>query len=222
MTSFDESWEQTYREGKQLNKYPWTDVVTFVFRHKPNRPRSEVSILEVGCGGGANVAFFAAEGFRAFGLDASVSAIAAARRRLAEGGLAAEIVEGDFTRLPFAEGTMDLVVDRAALSHADSASIAAAVADIRRVLKLGGRFLFNPFSDSHGGFSPGSLTADGTSSGAGLSTLAGLQVTFFNAKEIARLFSSGWRLIQCVRREELDMLDPANFFANWIVVAEKI
>lgn len=222
MTSFDQSWEQTYREGKQLNKYPWTDVVSFVFRHKPDRPRGEVSILEVGCGGGSNVAFFAAEGFRAFGLDASPSAVAAASRRLASEGLPAEIAEGDFTDLPFAAGTMDLVVDRAALSHADSASIGKAVAEIHRVLKPGGKFLFNPFGDSHGGFSPAALRRDGTSSGSGASTIAGLQVTFFNAKEISGLFAEGWRLIQCVRREELDMLDPANFFANWIVVAEKI
>ncbi|HMA51643.1 MAG TPA: class I SAM-dependent methyltransferase [Magnetospirillaceae bacterium] len=221
MPSFDESWEQTYRAGKQLNRYPWTDVVTFVFRHKPARPASEISVLEVGCGGGANVAFFAAEGFRAFGLDASSSAIASAQQRLAAANLAADLQVGDFTCLPYAAESMDLVVDRAALSHADAASIAKAVVEIRRVLKPGGKFLFNPFGDSHGGFAPAALGSDGTSLGAGAGTLAGLQVTFFNPREIASLFAEGWRLIHCVRREELDMLDPANFFANYIVVAEK-
>ena len=124
MTSFDESWEQTYREGRQLNKYPWSDVVAFVFRHKPDRPRAEVSVLEVGCGSGPNLVFLAAEGFRAFGLDASPAAVEVAKRRLAEEGLSAEVTMGDFTRLPFADGSMDMVIDRAALCHADAASVA--------------------------------------------------------------------------------------------------
>ena len=216
MASFDESWEQTYREGRQLNKYPWSDVVSFVFRHRPARPAAEISVLEVGCGSGPNLMFLAAEGFRTFGVDASDAAIAVAKERLAEKGLAAEAAVGDFTALPFAGQSMDLVIDRAALTHADQASIVKAVAEIRRVLKPGGKFLFTPFADSHAGF------AAALAGGQDASHLAGFQVTFFNGREIATLFETGWRLIQCTRREEVDMLNLSNLFASWIAVAEKI
>ena len=63
---------------------------------------------------------------------------------------------------------------------------------------------------------------DGTSSGITKTHLAGFQVTFFNATSIARLFADGWRLLQCARREEIDILDPSSAFASWLVVAEKI
>ena len=222
MTSFDDTWQKTYLEGQQLNKYPWSDVVSFVFRHRPRRPPAEVSILEIGCGSGPNLFFLAAEGFRAFGLDASAAAIDVARERLAAKGLAAETVVGDFSSLPFPDESMDLVIDRAAVTHADSATIARTVAEVRRVLKPGGKFLFTPFGDSHAGFARGTLDADGTSSGIDATHLAGFQVTFFNSKDIFRLFSSGWRLQTCARREEMDILDPGNAFASWIVVAQKI
>lgn len=221
MTSFDEAWQRTYAQGRQLNKYPWSDVVSFVFRNKPDRPPAEVSILEVGCGSGPNLQFLAAEGFRAFGVDASAAAVGVATERLAARGLTAEVTVGDFAALPFADASMDLVIDRAALTHADAPAIARAVDEIGRVLKPGGAFLFTPFADSHAGFAQGKLDRNGTSTDIAATHLAGFQVTFFSHKDIAGLFGTGWRLVQCVRREEADLLDPANLFASWIVVARK-
>ena len=222
MSSFDETWQKIYQDGLQLNKYPWSDVVSFVFRNRPRLPQDQVSVLEVGCGSGPNLQFLAAEGFRTFGIDASPAAVEVARQRLQAKNLSAEVSVGDFTRLPFAENSMDLVIDRAAITHADSTSIARTVAEIGRVLKPGGKFLFTPFGDSHSGFSRGELGADGTSSAITDTHLAGFQVTFFNAKEITALFAgSSWTLLSCVRREEVDLLDSSGTFASWVVVAQK-
>jgi ubiquinone/menaquinone biosynthesis C-methylase UbiE len=223
MSSFDEAWQRTYLEGQQLNKYPWSDVVSFVFRNRPrDLANAEISVLEVGCGSGPNLMFLAAEGFRTFGLEASPAAVEVAKQRLSAKNLAAEVVVGDFTRLPFDDDSLDLVIDRAAVTHADAPSIDKAVREIHRVLKPGGKFLFTPFGDSHSGFAYGTLGTDGTSSAITKTHLAGFQVTFFNATTITRLFADGWRLLQCTRREEIDMLDPSTAFASWLVVAQKI
>jgi len=65
-SSFDPHWEQQiYGQGAHLNLYPFDVVVTFVFRNAPrDRPRSEVRIVEIGCGAGNNLWFAAREGFR--------------------------------------------------------------------------------------------------------------------------------------------------------------
>ncbi len=155
--------EEIYSKGQQLNRYPYDCVVTFVMRNAPrDRPRSEVRIVELGCGAGNNLWFAALEGFQVAGIDGSESTIAAARKRFAEDHLAGELVVGDYSGgLPFASDWADLAIDRAALSCSGYAAAAAAVSEIRRVLRTGGRMFFNPYSSFHSSAVAGERGPDG-------------------------------------------------------------
>jgi ubiquinone/menaquinone biosynthesis C-methylase UbiE len=96
-------------------------------------PQPGERILDLGCGDGQLSARIAASGATVAGLDASPQMAAAARLR----GIAVE--EGRAEAMPFAERTFDAVFSNAALHWVRDHE--AMLAEVRRVLKPGGRFV---------------------------------------------------------------------------------
>lgn len=132
-------WEQAvYAAGKQVNRWPYTGVVATTMRHFGNRDRSQVRVLELGCGTGNNIRFLAEEGFSATGIDQSPTAIKLAEELLIGNGLSAELQTGDFSVLDFESESFDLVIDRAAIVHNCFRTMHTVVGEARRVLKPGG------------------------------------------------------------------------------------
>ena len=137
-------WElNRFSQGKRAAKYVWSDVVTLTYRYllgpRAEVPRSEIRILELGCGAGANLLFFAKEGLDVTGIDASPSAINLAREGLEQVGHSVNLAVGDFANgLPFADASFDLVLDRATLTCNVLKVIEGTVAEVRRVLSPGG------------------------------------------------------------------------------------
>ena len=91
------------------------------------------SILDLCCGDGQLTARIAASGAIVVGLDASPQMAAAARSR----GI--KVDEGQAESLPYADGTFDAVFSNAALHWVHGQD--AMMAEVRRVLKPGGRFV---------------------------------------------------------------------------------
>jgi SAM-dependent methyltransferase len=140
-------WENIYGLGQQQNKYPYGDLPSHIFTHYgKNTDKSNLKVLEVGSGGGGNLWFFAREGFQTYGLEFSAPAVKSSQALLASDGLTAEISEGDFRFLPYADNFFDLVLDRNSLYCVVKKDLRQAVAEIRRVLKPGGRFLSYMYS----------------------------------------------------------------------------
>ena len=99
-------------------------------------------VLDVGCGSGAVTREIARRvGSRglAIGLDPSPALLAVARDLAAEAGVAdrMEFREGDALRLPFRDGSFDVVVCVTVLSHVPRGE--AAIPELVRVLRSGGR-----------------------------------------------------------------------------------
>lgn len=100
---------------------------------------SGCDVLEAGCGIGTDGARFSAAGARYTGLDATGSALTLARRRFELQGLPGRFVGGSVTRLPFPDGSFDLVFSHGVIHHVDDTG--AAVAEFHRVLRPGGTML---------------------------------------------------------------------------------
>ena len=90
-------------------------------------------ILDLGCGDGQLTKRLGSTGASVVGVDASPEMVAAARER----GVAADV--GDAEALPYARNTFDAVFSNAALHWVRDQD--AMMADVRRVLKPGGRFV---------------------------------------------------------------------------------
>ena len=97
-------------------------------------------VLDVASGSGATARLLAGElGAEVVGLELGTEAVARARARVAEAGLsgAVTLVEGDAEALPFGQREFDVVVCECSLCTFPAK--AAAVAEMARVLRDGGR-----------------------------------------------------------------------------------
>jgi ubiquinone/menaquinone biosynthesis C-methylase UbiE len=145
--SWDQTWEKVFA-SRQWGKYPSESVIRFVARNFFKVPeRSEVKILEIGCGGGANLWFLSKEGFCAYGIDGSESAIAQASALMKKEGQQANLFVGDVIALPYQDNFFDAVLDVQCLSHNTMESCSKILSEISRVMKVGGVFYSRTFSD---------------------------------------------------------------------------
>ena len=93
--------------------------------------------LELGCGTGEFTRRVASAGSFLIALDLSAELLAKARSK---GGTAAQFVRGNAENLPFPDGTFDVVYGCSTLHHLD---VEAALREVRRVLRPGGRLVFS-------------------------------------------------------------------------------
>ena len=91
-------------------------------------------LLDVGCGGGAHTAAFAADGWETVGIDVSEAQLRLARER------GCVVVRGRAESLPFEDASFDAVVSL--WTHTDVNDWPAAVGEIRRVLRPAGPFVY--------------------------------------------------------------------------------
>jgi SAM-dependent methyltransferase len=93
--------------------------------------------LELGCGTGEFTRRVAPAGSRLVALDLSQELLARARAKVPAG---ARFVRGNAERLPFPDGTFDVVFGCSILHHLE---VEAALDEVRRVLRPGGRLVFS-------------------------------------------------------------------------------
>jgi SAM-dependent methyltransferase len=101
-------------------------------------------VLDVGCGAGTDLARFARGGARVTGVDISSSAIELARANFRQQGLDADLREASGERLPFADGTFDLVYAHGVVQY--TVDPTRLVGECRRVLKPGGTAIFQVYN----------------------------------------------------------------------------
>src|ERR1051326_3651748 len=97
-------------------------------------------VLEIGCGVGTDLARFARGGARVSGVDLSETAVDLARRNLAHLGLAGDLRVADGTKLPWPDGSFDLVYCHGVLQYA--ADPRGIVREAHRVLAPEGEAIF--------------------------------------------------------------------------------
>lgn len=113
-----------------------------VFREPRRRTLARVSgrILEIGFGTGMNLQHYPAGVDRIEALDPDAELDRISARRIAGSDIAVDFHHFDAEQLPFDAGTFDTVVCTLTLCSIPDA--VHALAEVRRVLKRGGRFLF--------------------------------------------------------------------------------
>jgi len=140
---------RTYeRIGDHFSKtreYAWPEVESFV----DDAPAGETA-LDIGCGNGRHAALLSDVADRVVGLDASRALLSAATDRV---GDRVALLQGDASRLPMPNDSVDLAVYVATLHHLPTAATRRASLDeLARVLAPDGRALVSVWSTAHDRF----------------------------------------------------------------------
>lgn len=134
----------------QILKYPFTDVVSLFIKYR--KPDTKF-ILEIGCGTGNNIVFFAENGCIPSGIDINNKALKFAREFL-QSKDNCFFYNCDAESLRYSDGELDAVLDRACLQHNRMDKIKRILSEVYRVLKPGGLFFlinFRSKADSRAG-----------------------------------------------------------------------
>jgi ubiquinone/menaquinone biosynthesis C-methylase UbiE len=113
-------------------------------RLRPYRERTagaaEGRVLDIGIGSGLNLPFYARKAREIFGLDPSLALLARAQSKAPRTQTPVHLLEGSAERIPLADHTIDTVV--MTWTGCSIPEICAALEEMRRVLRPGGRLLF--------------------------------------------------------------------------------
>jgi SAM-dependent methyltransferase len=156
-------------------------------------------VLDVGCGTGENALYLASRGYGVTGVDFAVEAIAKARAKAAERGLAAAFVVGDALDLAAVGQTFDTALDVGLFHTLQPEERQPFAASLGAVVRPGGRVILlcwstrNPF-----GYGP----------------------TRIAARDIRAAFRRGWA-VEAIEPETLDTLLPAGRVHAWLAVLRR-
>lgn len=217
--SWDPIWENVFQDC-EWGKYPGENLIQFIARNFYKKERENISLLEIGCGPGANIWFMAREGFNVIGIDGSETAIKKAKDRLQKENLYAKLIVGDIVKLPFEDQVFDGIIDNECLYSNNEQNTLIILSEISRLLKCDGLFYSRSFStDMFIGkernadkFEFNNIT-EGPLSGKGF-------VRLMNAEKIHNLYSKYFTILS------IDKLDYTQYngiqkISEYIIVCQK-
>lgn len=220
MTNFSQAWEETYRANAQMSIWPWSDLVSYIYRYA--RPKSpEYRLLELGPGAGANIPLFRHLQVKYAAVEGSPSIVAALRERFPE--YRDDIVVGDFIQqIPFAPG-FDLIVDRCSLTCNNAAAIRTCLANLQGMLGPDGLFMgIDWFSTAHGDFKGGEPAEDAfTRTNFTSGQFKGLGRVHFSDEFHLRELFAGYELLVLDHKTVETVLPTPKTFASWNFVARR-
>ena len=224
MNGFSDEWNEIYNKNLQLTSWPWSDLVSLVYRYCGDAISRNGLVFELGCGAGPNIPFIQSLGMNYYGIEGSEAVVKKLHQKFPE--LREKVTVGDFTqedcfsRLP----EVDIIVDRASVTHNNQSAIVSTLKNSYDVLRPNGYFIgIDWFSTKHSDFGLGRESDDvytRTDIARGQFENVG-NVHFSDEKHLRSLFSS----FDIISLEEkvINIYEPKNNhqFSSWNIVARK-
>lgn len=213
--NYMQHWDDKFK-ARGWGRYPPEDLVRFMARNYTGIDHAKVSVLEIGCGPGANLWFLHREGYKVSGIDGSPVAIHDATARLdrenkAINTAAADLQLGNFSKLPWPESQFDLVLDIFALYANALDVIHKSVAEIDRVLKPGGFVYAKFWGRNTTGCGEGKEIEPGTYDEIPAGPCQDMGIShFFDRQEIVQLFN-GFEVVA------IDVINRTDVARSWTI-----
>tara|TARA_A100001388_G_scaffold273223_1_gene254791 strand:+ start:64 stop:738 length:675 start_codon:yes stop_codon:yes gene_type:complete len=219
--SWNPIWEDIF-SSQEWGKYPGESLIKFVARNFYKQNRSDIKILELGCGPGANLWFCAREGFKIYGIDGSKQAIKKCIKRLDEElpNWEGQIINGSVIDLPFENSFFDAVIDNQCISCLDFENAKLAYAEANKVLKPKGKLFVRTFASGSYGDQTGKklskdtwLTNEGNTAGKG-------PIRFTRYEDLDILLPKEMFKIESIENIKESNKNMKNWTSEWIIEAE--
>tara|TARA_B100000674_G_C37686140_1_gene843760 strand:+ start:179 stop:847 length:669 start_codon:yes stop_codon:yes gene_type:complete len=220
---FDEKWNNAiYAQNKQINKYPYNWVVSKVYAYfKGHKLINKEAVLELGSGTGNNLSFLSEFGFeKIIGVEGSLVATKLARNFLKK-KKNVSLKNFDFINLPMKDNKFILCLDRGSITHNGINDIKKTFKEVYRVLKPGGYFFSSLFSNKHYQYLKSKKYKNKTLSFEDIMGVnGGIVASFFDEKEIRRLFSK-FEILEIIHEVNTWHHDKKKSTAMWNIIAKK-
>lgn len=138
---FSQEWDAIYKGGKQLSVWPWNAVVSLT--HRFCDLSKKLKVLELGCGAGANIPYFASfDNIEYYGIEGSKSMVEKLQSAFNSKNI--HIACGDFSKtfcFDELQGDIDIIIDRSSVTHNKTEDIKAVIAQALKYLKQNGKYM---------------------------------------------------------------------------------
>lgn len=146
-------WEEKYRQHGAVQKEPMQIVQEAVAVLKKRKAKK---ILDLACGTGRHTVFLAKKEFQVIGIDNSKTALQLTRKQLKKKRIKnARVCIGSMHKIPFKKESFDAVACTRAIYHGTHKKIQKTIAEVHRVLRPKGLFLFNVLTINHPDYGKG-------------------------------------------------------------------
>jgi SAM-dependent methyltransferase len=222
---FSWEWDMCYRDQKQLTIWPWSDLISLVYRYCnliiSNKEGSFV--LELGCGAGANIPFFTNLKLNYQAIEGSPQIVQRLHERFPD--LNNKIKLNDFTiKGSMGRNAFDLIFDRAAVTHNNTESIIITLGNIFDALKVGGIFIgIDWFSTKHSDYRAGDIIDHYTRTNYSYGQFVGIGNVHFSDESHLRALFKDFHIIY-LEEKIIKRREPSNNhkFSSWNIVVEKL
>ena len=213
---FSRQWDKVYENREQLNKWPWSDLISILTSYADLRNKK--SCLELGSGAGGNIPFFLENQINYFGIEGSTEAVNEIVYRFPN--LKNNIIVGDFSKsIPF-DLKFDLIFDRASITHNNLSSIINTIDLIKSKLNKNGLFAgIDWFSNKHTEFKMGEKVDNYTENNFKSGQFKNIGNVFFSNEEILKELFKDFEFIY-FHHKKIDIKDET--IATYSFVVKKI
>ena len=139
MKTTTKAWDEIFQQRGRVFTDPHGDIPEIA---QDLMERELKNILDLGCGTGRHVIYFAQNGFSVSGLDNSPQALEMTKEWLNEEHLEANLQLQEMTeKWPYEDHCFDAIISVQVIHHADITAIKQIIQEMERVIRIGG-FLF--------------------------------------------------------------------------------
>jgi ubiquinone/menaquinone biosynthesis C-methylase UbiE len=221
---WNKGWDNIFKT-RDWGKYPDLSIVRFASKYFKNADKKKINILELGCGIGANLFYFAKENYSTYGIDGSQVAIDIAKKRFRKEKIKANFFQGDIIRLPFSDNSFDCVIDCECLYSNSTADTKIICKEIFRILKNKGIFFSKTFATETYGYKKGKIYKNEKNTFINLKTKNfhkgyGI-IRFMSLDDIKKIYLNDFRL-KDLNYEVRTFDQTKKKIKEWIIILQKI